>query len=47
MIQKINDKDLEYFQLDLGGICYLGFTISSVLNSLTAEERTKQLTFLN
>ena len=47
MITKIVNKDLTYYQLDLGAVCFLAFSLPELLKAIPKELKEFCLTKLN
>ena len=47
MITKIVNKDLTYYQLDLGAVCFLAFSLPELLKTIPKELKELCLTHLN
>lgn len=47
MIIKIVNKDLTYYQLNLGAVCFLAFSLPELLKAIPKEFRELCLTQLN
>ena len=47
MITKIVNRDLTYYQLDLGAVCFLAFSLPELLKAIPKELKEFCLTKLN